>query len=96
MNFADFHRKGATGLRVTSPQRSDPGPRRALSVGVGRIDILGQSLPVVTLFAESLPVTLVPEQFLVTTVRLDMIHYRCSDKPTVLHALHTQRMGFQI
>ena len=26
MNFAVFHAKGATGLRVTSPQRSDPGP----------------------------------------------------------------------
>ena len=26
MNFAVFHRKGRTGLRVTSPQRSNPGP----------------------------------------------------------------------
>ena len=26
INFAFFHTKGATGLRVTSPQRSDPGP----------------------------------------------------------------------
>lgn len=27
MNFAFFHTKGATGLLLTSPQRSDPGPR---------------------------------------------------------------------
>ena len=27
MNFAFFHTKGATGLRLTSPQRSNPGPR---------------------------------------------------------------------
>ena len=26
MNFAFFHTKGATGLLLTSPQRSDPGP----------------------------------------------------------------------
>lgn len=94
--FADFHTKGRTGLRETSPQRSDPGPRWALSVGVGRIDILGQSLPIVTLFAESLPVALVPEQFLVTTVRNDVIHHGCPDVLALLGALHTQRMGFEI
>lgn len=27
MNFAFFHTKGATGLLLTSPQRSDPGPQ---------------------------------------------------------------------
>lgn len=66
------------------------------SVGVSRVDVLGQCLSVVALFAESLPVVLVPEQLLITTVRNDVIHHRCPDKPAVLHALHTQRMGFEI
>ena len=35
------------------------------------------SLPIVTLFAKRLPVILVPEQRLISTVRLDMIDHGC-------------------
>lgn len=35
------------------------------------------SLPIVTLFAKRLPVSLVPEQSLVSPVRLDMIDHSC-------------------
>lgn len=88
MNFAVFHRKGRTGLRVTSPQRSGPAPG-GVSVGVGRVDVFGQRLLIVTALAESLPVVLVPEKFLVTTVRNDVIHDRCPDVLALLGTLHT-------
>ena len=67
-----------------------------VSVGVGRVDVFGQRLFIVAAFAESLPVVLIPEQFLVTTVRNDVIHHRCPDVLALLGALHTKRMGFQI
>ena len=95
MKFAVFHRKGATGLRETSPQRSDPGPG-GVSVGVGRVDVFGQRLLIVTALAERLPVILVPEKFLVTTVWTDVVHYRCPDVLALLGALHTERMRFEI
>ena len=49
------------------------------SVGVSRIDVLGQCLLVMALFAEGLPVALIPEQFLVSTGRNDVIHHRSPD-----------------
>ena len=67
-----------------------------VSVGVGRVDVLGQRLLIVAALAESLPVVLVPEKFLVTTVRNDVIHHRCPDVLTLLGALHTERMSFEI
>ena len=42
------------------------------------------------LFAESLPVALIPEQFLVTTVRDDVIHHRGFHELPFLAALGTQ------
>ena len=45
------------------------------SVPIRRIDVLRQCLSVVAPLAKSLPVALVPEQLLVTTVRYDVIHH---------------------
>lgn len=67
-----------------------------VSVGVGRVDVLSQRLLIVTALAERLPVILVPEKFLVTTVRNDVIHHRCPDVLTLLGTLHTEWMNFQI
>lgn len=95
MNFAFFHTKGATGLLLTSPQRSDPGPRRG-SVAVHWMDVFGQSLAVVALFAHRLPVGFVPEKFGIATVRCDMVYhggFRVSPLP---HALGAERMGLEV
>lgn len=95
MNFAFFHTKGATGLLLTSPQRSDPGPRQG-SVVVHRADVFGQSLAVVALFAHRLPVGFVPEKFGIATVRCDMVYhggFRVSPPP---HALGAERMGLEV
>lgn len=95
MNFAFFHTKGATGLLLTSPQRSDPGPRWG-SVAVHRVDVFGQSLAVVALFTHRLPVGFVPEKSGITTVRCDMVYhggFRVSPLP---HALGAERMGLEV
>ena len=54
--------------------------------------ILRPRLMVMTLLAKSLPVGLVPEEFLVTSVRNDMIHDRCGNGPSCFQTLFTQRM----
>ena len=95
MNFAFFHTKGATGLRVTSPQRSDPGPRWG-SVVVHQVDVFGQSLAVMAGFAHRLPVGFVPEKSWIATVRCDMVYhggFRVSPLP---HALGAERMGLEV
>ncbi len=48
---------------------------------------------VMVLFAERLPVTLVPEQLLITPVRYDMIYDRCRDCFILLQALHTKSVA---
>ena len=68
----------------------------AFSVGVGRVDVFGQRLFIVAAFAERLPVVLIPEKFLVTTVWNDVIHNRCPDVLALLGTLHTKWMSFQI
>ena len=95
MNFAFFHTKGRTGLRVTSPQRSDPGPRWG-SVAVHRVNVFGQGLAVVARLAHRLPVGFVPEKSGVSTVRCDMVYhggFRVSPLP---HALGAERMGLEV
>lgn len=95
MNFAFFHTKGATGLLLTSPQRSDPGPRWG-SVVVHRVDVFGQSLAVMALLTHRLPVGFVPEKSGIATVRCDMVHhggFRVSPLP---HALGAERMGLEV
>ena len=58
-------------------------------VGVSRPVILPPSFPVMTRFTEWLPIAPIPEQFLVTTVRDNVIHNCCFGIASLLHALHT-------
>ena len=95
MNFAFFHAKGATGLRVTSPQRSNPGPRWG-SVVVHRVNVFGQGLAVVARFTQRLHISFIPEKSDVSTVRCDVVHhggFRVSPLP---HALGAERMSLEI
>ena len=50
---------------------------------------------VVTLFAQRLPVILVPEQNLISSVRLDMIHNGCRCQFPSPSALRAKRMLYQ-
>ena len=95
MNFAFFHTKGATGLRVTSPQRSDPGPRWG-SVAVHRVNVFGQGLAVVARLAHRLPVGFVPEKSGVSTVRCDMVYHSGLRVSPLSHALGAERMGLEV
>ena len=65
-------------------------------MGVCRVDVFGQRFLIVTALAERLPVVLIPEKFLVTTVRNDVIHHRCPDVLALPSTLHTERMCFEI
>ena len=58
--------------------------------------ILTPRLPAVVPVAQGLPVASVPEEFLVTAVRNDVVNVRCLHVPSFLHALHTQRMCFEV
>ena len=65
-------------------------------VPINRVDVLRQCLAVVVRLAETLPIALVPEQLLVTTVRYDVIHHCSLGVPSQFHALHTQRMALEV
>ena len=58
--------------------------------------ILVACLDAVVTVAKALPVALVPEENLVSSVRLDVIDIGRLDITTLLHALHTQRMHFKV
>ena len=66
------------------------------SVPIRWVDVLCQRLSVVALLAKSLPVALVPEQLLVTTVRYNVIHHCSLGVPSQFHALHAQRMALKV
>lgn len=66
------------------------------SVVVGRCVIERPGLDAVVSVAECLPVAPIPEQRQVTSVRFDVIHIGCLDVPAFLHALHAQRVCFQV
>ena len=46
--------------------------------------------------AKSLPVTFIPHQMRITTVRNDMVDYSCCCEPSPCHTLHAQRMLPQV
>ena len=58
--------------------------------------ILVSCLDTVMPVAEALPVALMPEQHVVSPMRFDVIHIGRLDISSFLHALHTQRVRFQI
>jgi hypothetical protein len=66
------------------------------SVGIFRSAVLSSSFLIVTRLAQRLPVTPVPEQRPVTTVRFDVIHIGRPDVPAFFHALHTQWVCFRV
>ena len=61
-----------------------------LSISVRRVVILSPRLDAVVTVTEGLPVALVPEELLVSSVRNDVIHIGCLDVLAFLHALHAQ------
>lgn len=67
-----------------------------LSVLVLRGVILVSGFDAVVTVTEALPVALIPEQYAVTSVRLDVIDIVCLDIAPCLHALHTQRVRFKV
>lgn len=53
-------------------------------------------LPVMATFAEGLPVFFIPEQFIIATVRDDMVDYGGWGQLSLTLAFHTKRMRTQI
>ena len=58
--------------------------------------ILVSGLDAVMTVAEALPVSLVPEENTVSSVRLDVIHIGRLNIAPLLHALHTQWMRLKV
>ena len=58
--------------------------------------ILAAGLLTVVFMAERLPVPLVPEQDGITAVRFDVVDVGGLDVPSILEALHAQRVRFQV
>ena len=58
--------------------------------------ILVSGLDAVVSVAEALPVALIPEQHVVSSVRFDVIDVGRLDIAALLHALHTQRMCLKV
>ena len=60
---------------------------------VGWSAVFQAGLLIVVCLTQRLPVILIPEQLLISAMRLDMIHHRCFHVSTLNHALNTQWMG---
>ena len=58
--------------------------------------ILVSGFDAVVSVAEALPVALIPEENIVSSVRHDVIHIGRLDVASLLHALHTQRMRLKV
>lgn len=70
--------------------------RSPFSVFVLRDVILVSCLYAVTRMTEALPVALIPEENLVTSMWLDVIHISCLDIASTLQTLYAQRMRFKV
>lgn len=57
-----------------------------------RVAFLRQGLPVMALLTERLPVVAVPEEFLISTMRNDVVDNGRFDVPSFFLTLDTQRM----
>ena len=69
--------------------------KKIFSVPIHRIDILGQRLLIMARLTQALPVGLVPEQLLVSTMGFNVIHHSGFRVPTLLYTLGAQRMGLK-
>lgn len=92
-NFAKIHAWGGRGLNPLSPKDLQlPSLHVTFSVLVGWVLVFHPRLPVVTFDTKCLPVALVPEEILITSVRDDMVNSHGFSQLALLHAVNTQRM----
>ena len=68
---------------------------RTDSVLVLDVPVFGHRLMVMTALAKGLPVRFVPEQFLITAMRFDMVNDRCRDETAFCFASDAPGMTFQ-
>ena len=57
--------------------------------------VFGHGFMVMTRFTKRLPVALIPEQFLISSVRNDMVHHRRPPVTIPLQAAYAERMKLQ-
>ena len=79
-----------------TPRSTDCCLGEARSIVVREVVVFVPCLDAVVLVAERLPVALIPEQPLVTTVWYDVVNVCCLDVLAFLHALHTQGMRCEV
>lgn len=72
-----------------------PPTLRTDSVLVFDVPVFGHRLMVMAALAKGLPVRFVPEQFLITAMRFDMVNDRCRDETAFGFATDAPRMTFQ-
>lgn len=63
---------------------------------VFRMRIFLSRFLIVTLLTERLPIAPIPEEFMISSMRDDMVNNRCLHVPAFLHALHTQRVHLKV
>ena len=78
-----------------SSQRFDPPYPSPKIISINRIMILRHSLSIMTGFTKRLPVALIPEQFLISSVRNDMVHHRRLLVTIPLQAPYAEGMKLQ-
>lgn len=97
-----FTREGATVFCLLSTVKVNPPPggchhpQPRPSILVFRSVILVSGLDAVVAVTEALPVALIPEERVVSSVRDDVVNIGRLDVPTGLQTLHTQRMGLKV
>lgn len=72
-----------------------PPALRTDSVLVLDVPVFGHRLMVMAALAKGLPVRFVPEQFLITAMRFDMVNDRCRDETAFCFAADAPGMTFQ-
>ena len=87
IQFSDDIKKGLISGPVLIP---------GFSISVFRIVVLIPRFDAVVLMAEWLPVALVPEELLVSSVRNDVVHVCCLDVLAFLHALYAQGVRLKV
>ena len=106
--FAKINARGGGGLRGTLPQRSDPPPQGPQTVPtlapshdiaskrIFRILILISGFDTVVTMTQRLPVALIPEELLVSSVGNDVVNISCFDILSFLHALNAEGMCLEV
>lgn len=91
---------GADGLLRGLPWRFDRplgcAPCVKASIVIGGRPVFRAGLPVVTGFAQRLPVFLIPEKLRIAAVGCDVIHHRCLHIPALPRALGAEGVGAKV